>query len=260
MKIIRPPSIVISIVRNATDLKVMFIHQNHNLVNNPPTFADMDHVNMSDKENSHVSRRTVAAISFLSNIPVLGEDESDLPGYKCLQDTQVLDNYRRRRSRCRRKIPYKKGAKKTEGGQGQGSFAVTSSSREKTPDVDTYKKSSNNGSFRRRNLDSVSSCKNRNIDGLVVSKTRRQLSCEDGGKVCSSMESVLGHGDRVRQTSGTLSEHSHSSNRVSVVFIVWIVFNIIILSRRLCMLNQMIKPRWQKKGWCLYLIVKFHFL
>jgi len=64
----------------------------------------------------------------------------------------------------------------------------------------------------------VSSCKNRNIDGLVVSKTRRQLSCEDGGKVCSSMESVLGHGDRVRQTSGTLSEHSHSSNR-EVVYV-----------------------------------------
>ena len=174
----------------------------------------MNQLDLSNKENTNVSRRTVAAISFLSNIPVVGEDESDLPGYHCLQDTQVLDNYRRRRSRCRRKAPYKKGAKKTDGGQGQGSTTVTSSSRERTPDVDSYKKSSNNGSFRRRNLDSVSSSKNRNIDG--VSKTRRQLSCEDGGKVCSSMESVLGHGDRVRQTSGTLSEHSHSSNRVSL--------------------------------------------
>ena len=54
-------------------------------------------------KKGHVSRRKVAAISFLSNIKAEGETEDDLPGYKCLQDTQVLEQYRRQ-SRHRRKI------------------------------------------------------------------------------------------------------------------------------------------------------------
>ena len=40
------------------------------------------------------SRRQVAAIHFLANIRVEGETEEDLPGYNCLQGTEVLENYR----------------------------------------------------------------------------------------------------------------------------------------------------------------------
>ena len=65
------------------------------------------------KNNANLSRRQIAAISFLSNIPVEGEDEDDLPGFKCLQGTEVLESYRRQ-ARCRRKLPAKRGVKRKE--------------------------------------------------------------------------------------------------------------------------------------------------
>ena len=157
------------------------------------------------KRKLEVSRRKIAAVAFLSNIKVSGEADDDVPGYNCLLDTQVLDQYRK--SRCRRKIA-KKGVKKKEKETINGNR-----SREKTPEVESAKKV---GSFRRQGE-------------RVHGKTRRQLvytnqlSADDAidqtRKVASSMESILGHGDlRVRQTSGTLSDQSQNSNK-EVIFI-----------------------------------------
>ena len=157
------------------------------------------------KRKLEVSRRKVAAVAFLSNIKVSGEADEDVPGYNCLLDTQVLDDYRK--SRCRRKIA-KKGVKKKDKETINGNR-----SREKTPEVESAKKV---GSFRRQGE-------------RVHGKTRRQLvyanqlSADDvidqTRKVATSMESILGHGDaRVRQISGTLSDQSQNSNR-EVIFI-----------------------------------------
>jgi len=166
------------------------------------------------KNNANLSRRQIAAISFLSNIPVEGEDEDDLPGFKCLQGTEVLESYRRQ-ARCRRKLPAKRGVKRKE--VTSSGAAVRSSSRERTPESgDTIKKLSN-GSFRRRTNEVTS--KSRNLDTTVIGRSRKQLLSEDASKTCGSQESVHGHGDmRQRQISGTLSDHSHSSNR-EVVYI-----------------------------------------
>ena len=157
------------------------------------------------KRKLEVSRRKIAAVAFLSNIKVSGEADHDVPGYNCLLDTQVLDDFRK--SRCRRKIA-KKGAKKKEKEAVNGNR-----SREKTPEVDSAKKV---GSFRRQGE-------------KVHGRTRRQLvytnqlSAEDAidpcRKVATSMESILGHGDaRVRQISGTLSDQSQNSNK-EVIFV-----------------------------------------
>ena len=157
------------------------------------------------KRKLEVSRRKIAAVAFLSNIKVCGEGESDVPGYNCLLDTQVLDDYRK--SRCRRKIA-KKGVKKKDKEVPNGNR-----SREKTPEVESAKKV---GSFRRQGE-------------RVHGKSRRQLvytnqlSADDmidqSRKVASSMESILGHADaRVRQISGTLSDQSQNSNK-EVIFI-----------------------------------------
>ena len=99
-------------------------------------------------KKGHVSRRQVAAISFLANIKADGETEADLPGYKCLQGTQVLEQYRRQ-SRMRRKVPYKKvvpGARKKELGVG---------SRERTPEqVDAVNRRVAGGeSFKKRHVE-----------------------------------------------------------------------------------------------------------
>ena len=157
-----------------------------------------------------VSRRKIAAISFLSNIRVEGEAECDVPGYSCLLDTQVLQDYRK--SRCRRKV-VRKGTKRKEK---EPLNCNRSGSREKTPEVETNKK--------------VCSIRRQGERVTGYHKTRRQLvynnqlSADDvidqSKKVASSMESILGHGDaRVRQMSGTLSDHSQNSSNKEVTFI-----------------------------------------
>jgi len=174
---------------------------------------DLD-IAIKHKSNTNLSRRQIAAISFLSNIPIEGEDEDDLPGYKCLQGTEVLESYRRQ-ARCRRKIPAKRGVKRKD--VVNSGTVVRSSSREKTPESADTKKKLSNGSFRRKTNEVTS--KSRNLDTTAIGKSRKQLLSEDASKTCGSQESVQGHGDmRQRQTSGTLSDHSHSSNR-EVVYI-----------------------------------------
>ena len=171
----------------------------------------MNDLNLSNpmKRKISVSRRKIAAISFLSNIKVEGEADSDVPGYSCLVETEVLEDYRN--SRSRRKV-VRKGTKRKEK---EAVHYNRSGSREKTPEVETNKKV---GSFRRHG---------ERITGFH--KTRRQLvytnqlSADDvidpSRKVASSMES-LGHGDcRVRQVSGTLSDHSQNSSNKEVTFI-----------------------------------------
>ena len=54
------------------------------------------------RRRQDLNRRKVAAISFLANITVEGETESDWPGYRCLMGTQVIDSYRR--NKCKRKL------------------------------------------------------------------------------------------------------------------------------------------------------------
>ena len=116
----------------------------------------------------------------------------------------MLEDYRL--SRSRRKIA-RKGTKRKE--------TVNynrSGSREKTPEVETSRKV---GSFRRQ--------------GVCGSKTRRQLvytnqlSADDAidqSRKEASMESILGHGElRIRQMSGTLSDHSQNSSNREVTFI-----------------------------------------
>ena len=163
-------------------------------------------------EKCRVSRRKLEAIAFLSNIRAEDEDEEDLPGYSCLQDTQLLNQFRRQ-SRSRRRLPYKRCLKKKE--------QLRSSSRERTPEVDHQVIRRCGESFRRK---PVTETRSRQLESVSsVSKTRRQLSADDALKVCSSLESVVGqqqkqqqhHGGdtRVRQVSGTLSDNSHCSNR-----------------------------------------------
>ena len=104
-------------------------------------------------KKGHVSRRKVAAISFLSNIKVEGETEDDLPGYRCLQGSQVLEQYRRQ-SRMRRKVPYKKGA---AGGRKKEQGV---SSRERTPEqVDAVNRRVAGGeSFKKRPAENRARC------------------------------------------------------------------------------------------------------
>ena len=47
------------------------------------------------RRRQDLNRRKVAAISFLANITVEGEAESDLPRYGCRMGTYVIDSYRR---------------------------------------------------------------------------------------------------------------------------------------------------------------------
>ena len=68
-------------------------------------------ISVDNKSKTRICQRTVAAINFLSNIRVEGEDDDELPGYNCLQGTELLDTYRRQ-SRIRRKVPYKRGVKR----------------------------------------------------------------------------------------------------------------------------------------------------
>ena len=156
-------------------------------------------ISVDNKSKARVCQRTVAAINFLSNIRVEGEEDDEVPGYNCLQGTEVLDTYRRQ-SRIRRKVPYKRGVKRKDG-------VGASTSRERTPEVEACRRVTND-SFRRRNPESA--VKNKSVEGV---KSRKQLLSEDACKMTISMESV-NDDRRQRQTSGTLSDHSHSSNRV----------------------------------------------
>eukprot|EP00092_Neocalanus_flemingeri_P027151 GFUD01029445.1.p1 GENE.GFUD01029445.1~~GFUD01029445.1.p1 ORF type:complete len:526 (+),score=174.43 GFUD01029445.1:44-1621(+) len=190
------------------------------------------------RRRQDLNRRKVAAISFLANIRVEGEKESDLPGYRCLMGTQVIDTYRR--NKCRRKLARRGAGRGNIAKEKKESTIVSSEgSRERTPEVvETSSKKTSEGSSRRGDRGSGSG---RSLELGV--KGRRQLvyanqwsednMLDTGGggqhtlvrRVNSSQESImggqlLGHTEpRVRQMSGNLSEHSHNSSIKEVTFI-----------------------------------------
>lgn len=180
-----------------------------------------------------MNRRKVAAISFLANIRVEGEKESDLPGYRCLMGTQVIDSYRK--NKCRRKLA-RRGAGRGNVKVKKESILVSSEgSRERTPDVVESSRKNSEGSSRRtdskrslelgvkgrRQLVYTSQWSDDNmldVDGRVVQHSLVR-------RVNSSQESImggqlLGHTEpRVRHMSGNMSEHSHNSSLKEVTFI-----------------------------------------
>ena len=168
-----------------------------------------------------MNRRKVAAISFLANIRVEGEKESDLPGYRCLMGTQVMDCYRK--NRCRRKLG---GRMKTVTRKEKECGVALSSegSRERTPEVTGESNTKRCDGSRRGERGSVGSRGRRQLVYTSQWSDDNMLDVGGGGqhimarRVNSSQESIMGgqlvsHNEpRARQLSGNMSEHSHNSS------------------------------------------------
>ncbi|XP_023328293.1 uncharacterized protein LOC111701305, partial [Eurytemora carolleeae] len=185
----------------------------------------------SRRQKLEKNRRKIAAISFLSNIQV--EGETDLPGYRCLEGTEVLKTYQE--NSYRRKLFRKKGNFNIE-----LSPEVTKRSnikmtplgscltveREKKSSVpqmykQSYKPSQSPGEKpTRRRLNYMSQWSE---DGVIEAKTFRE-------KKGNSTESLLQQSlplydivasvhNKVRKLSETLSNNSQSSSIKEVKFL-----------------------------------------
>jgi len=179
------------------------------------------------RQLNHTQRR-VAAVSFLSNVAC---GDSKAPRLDCLQNTEVLESYRR--SRSKRQAERKEGAVQLM----KPRSAPNSGSRERTPEQ--------RGGFREENSAVRKlSCRQVVQDGQVASSRKRmiyQSQWSEDGTLDSTNNSTpshpvarrLRHGssseslaptptherDRCRQVSGTLSETSHASSVREVTFL-----------------------------------------
>jgi len=168
--------------------------------------------------------RRVSAISFLSNIR--GQGPETLPGYKCLQGTEVLESYRRSRARRRggRQLP--QAARKRGTGSG---------GRERTPEQKQWEKGSQDstrkisvGSSER--LERSAGKRRREYqsqwseDMLVDSHPAlpRRIRTNSSTLSTESLNPPVfvdghSHQGRTRQLSGTLSDNSHCSSSIKEV-------------------------------------------
>jgi len=189
------------------------------------------------RRRQDLKRRKVAAISFLANIKVEGQMEADMPGYRCLMGTQVMDSYRR--NKCRRKLARRNGGRRVAAYKKEKDSTLVSSegSRERTPEVVENSRKLSGGSARRAERGSGRSleqgvCKGRR-QLLYTSQWSEDNILDVDGKshhslvrrVNSSQESIM-QGQlssqtecRVRQMSGNMSEHSQNSSLKEVTFI-----------------------------------------
>jgi len=151
-----------------------------------------------------LSRRDIAAISFLANIKVKGEPEGELPGLKCLVGTRTLQAYRE-------SLPRNRGKEK-----GRDRANTVSCAKGTTPELG----------------ERLPLSKRRSGEGEGIGSTKRKLvyqhQVSEGGaghlQGNSSSESLIqtqAHqgsgalvecGNRMRQLSGTLSEKSNTSS------------------------------------------------
>jgi len=195
----------------------------------------------SRRRTLDLSRRKIAAISFLSNIQV--EGEAGRPGYNCLEGTQVLKCYQKHSHR--RKLYRKKGtfniqlspenkermtAKKSLAGP-SGLGAAGENERRETSPVSSvpylFKHSYNhsirsnderdNKSFRRR----LNYASQWNEDGITELKTFRDRKDSSNESLLqgSQHETVASFHQKVRKISGNLSEISHNSSAKEVKFV-----------------------------------------
>ena len=180
-----------------------------------------------------LNRRKIAAISFLANIRVNDEKDEDLPGFRCLTDTHVIEKYLKNKGRRKLGSSGKKEAMKSVI---KNTDASQTASRDRTPEAADLSRKLSDCSKKFANL------KNPEIGG----RGRRQLIyssqwSDDNTlepesrlqhtlvkRVNSSQESIIfNHPDqRMRQISGNLSENSvNSSLKVSRVLIKMLILN-----------------------------------
>jgi len=191
----------------------------------------------SRRQKLDIKRRRIAAISFLSNIQVAGEE--DTPGYRCLEGTQVLKSYQQ--NSHRRRLYRKKGnlnialspelkrstAKKVPLGvslSGDGTER-----REKSPVPHLYKQSyippSANKEEKaiRRRLNYTSQLSDDGILDYRHNRDRKDSTCSDSQLVGNSgmmlHETVVNVHQRVRKLSGNVSENSRTSSMKEVRFV-----------------------------------------
>ena len=192
------------------------------------------------RRRQDLKRRKVAAISFLANIKVDGQSEAEMPGYRCLIGTQVLDSYRR--NKCRRKLARRGMGKRVATNKKEKDSAMVSSegSRERTPEVVESSRKLSGGSTRRAERGSGRSleqgvCKSRKQLLYTSQWSEDNILDVDGRshhslvrRVNSSQESIMqgqltSHTEaRVRQMSGNMSEHSHNSSLKVRLFVTYI--------------------------------------
>jgi len=184
---------------------------------------DETRVAMRRRRQLNHTQRRVAAVSFLSNVAC---GDSKAPRLDCLQNTEVLESYRRSRSK-------RQAERKEESVQTKPRSAPNSGSRERTPEQRGFKEENPTA----RKL----SCRQPQDSQIQRKRMIYQSQWSEDGTLDSTNNSTpshpiarrLRHGssseslaptptherDRGRQISGTLSETSYGSSVREVTFL-----------------------------------------